>query len=246
MNDFSGSSVKVDEIVSFLKKDIQLKEVCQKILYQKIITQAAQERSLAVTPEEIQAEANKLRYAKRLEKAADTLAWLADQMISPEDWEAGICDRLIAKKLAESLFAKEAEKFFAQNKLNFDQILLYQIILPDERLAQELFYQIEEREISFYEAAHLYDIDERRRHQCGYEGKLYRWSFKPDISAVVFSAKRKEVFGPISTDQGYHLFIVEEFIPAQLTPQTHQEIVDGMFKEWLASELNYMLHSTTA
>ena len=112
---------------------------------------------------------------------------------------AGTSDRLIAKKLAESLFAKEAEKFFAQNKLNFDQIALYQMILPDERLAQELFYQIEEREISFYEAAHLYEIDERRRHQCGYEGKLYRWSFKPDISAIIFSAKRKEVFGPIPT-----------------------------------------------
>ncbi|MBD2740551.1 peptidylprolyl isomerase [Coleofasciculus sp. FACHB-1120] len=245
MNDFSGSSVEVDEIVSFLKKDIQLKEVCQKILYQKIITQAAQERSLTVTPEEIQAEANKLRYAKRLEKAADTLAWLAEQMIASEDWEEGIRDRLISKKLAESLFAKEAEKFFAQNKLNFDQIILYQMILPDERLAQELFYQIEEREISFYEAAHLYDSDERRRYQCGYEGKLYRWSFKPDLSAIIFSAKRKEVFGPISTEQGYHLFMVEEFSPAQFTPQTHQEIMDRMFKEWLASELNYMLHSTT-
>jgi hypothetical protein len=30
----------------------------------------------------------------------------------------------------------------------------------DRKLAQELFYQLEEQEISFYEAAHLYDIDE--------------------------------------------------------------------------------------
>jgi parvulin-like peptidyl-prolyl isomerase len=238
--------IEPDEITSFLKKDLQLKAIYQKILYQKVINQAAQERGLTVTPEEIQAEANRLRYEKRLEKAADTLAWLASEMISVEDWEAGICDRILAKKLAECLFAKEVEKVFAQNRLNFDQILLYQIVLSDGKLAQELFYQIEDGEISFYEAAHLYDVDERRRQQCGYEGKLFRWNLKPELAAVVFSTKAGEVISPLKTEQGHHLLMVEAFIPAQLTPQRYQDILDRLFKEWLVSELNYMLHSKTA
>src|SRR5919199_3233730 len=127
MIELSQTSVEPDEIITFLKRNIQLKEVCQKILYQKIINQAAQERGITVTPEEIQTEANRMRYEKRLEKASETLAWLAEQMITPEDWEAGICDRLLSKKLAESLFAKEVEKFFAQNQLIFQQVLLYKI-----------------------------------------------------------------------------------------------------------------------
>lgn len=238
--------IEPDEITSFLKKDLQLKAIYQKILYQKVINQAAQERGLTVTPEEIQAEANRLRYEKRLEKAADTLAWLASEMISVEDWEAGICDRILAKKLAECLFAKEVEKVFAQNRLDFDQILLYQIVLSDGKLAQELFYQIEDGEISFYEAAHLYDVDERRRQQCGYEGKLFRWNLKPELAAVVFSTKAGEVISPLKTEQGHHILMVEAFISAQLTPQRYQDILDRMFKEWLVSELNYMLHSKTA
>jgi parvulin-like peptidyl-prolyl isomerase len=246
MINISNTSAEQDEVVNFLKREIQLKEVYQRILYQRVINQAAQERGLTVTPEEIQADANQLRRENRLEKASDTLAWLADQMITADDWEAGICDRLMAKKLAQFLFAKEAEKFFAQNKLDFDQILLYQIIVPYERLAHEIFYQIEEQEISFYEAAHLYDIDERRRQQCGYEGKLYRWSLKPDFAAVVFSAQLGEVIGPLTTEQGYHLLLVEEFIPAELTPERYQDIIDRMFKDWLTSELNYRLHSQTA
>lgn len=246
MIDLSRVSIKPEEVVGFLKKNLQCKEVYQKILYREIIDHAAREREVTVTSEEIQAEANRQRYEKRLEKASDTLAWLAEQMIEADDWEVGIRDRLLAQKLAECLFAKEAGKFFAQNRVDFDQILLYQIVLSDEKLAQELVYQIEEREISFYEAAHLYDIDEKRRHQCGFEGKLYRWNLKPAIAAVVFSAKLGEVIGPLQTDQGYHLLMVEEFIPAQLTPQRYQEIRDRMFREWLASELNYMLHSKTA
>ena len=233
--------VQADEILKFLRKSVQLKEIYQKVLYQQIIAQAAQERDLTITPEEIQAEADRVRREKRLEKAADTLAWLAEQMMTADDWEAGIRERLLAQKLAETLFAKEVEKFFAQNRLDFEQILLYQIIVPYERVARELIYQIEEEEISFYHAAHLYDIDEKRRLQCGYEGKLYRWSLKPEIAAVVFNAQPGQVIGSLQTEQGHHLLMVEEFIPNELTPEKYQDILDRMFKEWLASELNYMI-----
>jgi parvulin-like peptidyl-prolyl isomerase len=239
----SRASIELDTIVSFLKRNIQLKEIYEKILQQSVINQAAQDRGITVTEQEIQAEAERQRRERRLEKASDTLAWLAAQMISPDDWEEGIRDRLLSQKLAELLFGKEVEKFFAQSRLDFDQVLLYQIIVSDPNLAQELFYQIEEREISFYEAAHLYDIDEKRRHQCGCEGKLDRWKFKPDIAAAVFGARLGEVIGPLQTAAGYHLFMVEEFIPAELTPQRYQEILDRMFREWLTSELNYMLYS---
>lgn len=242
----SNISIQPEEVVNFLKKEFRLKEVSQGILYQTIINRSAQERGLTVTSEEIQAEANKLRYEKRLEKASDTIAWLLEHMITADEWEASIRDRLLAKKLAESLFAKEVEKFFVQSKLDYEQMLLYQIIVPYESLAKEIFYQIEEREISFYEAAHFYDIDRRRRELCGYEGKLYRWSLKPDIAAVVFNAQIGEVIQPIKSEQGYHILMVEEFIPAELTPERSQEIMNRMFKEWLANELNYLLHNTVA
>lgn len=236
--------IELDEIIDFLKKNIQFKEIYEKILHQKIINKAAQERGLTVTPGEIQAQADRQRYEQRLEKVAETLAWLDAQMMTPEQWEAGICDRILAKNLAEHLFAKEVEKFFAQNRLDFDQVLLYQIIVNDGKLAQELFYQLEEREISFYEAAYLYDADEKRRHQCGYVGYTSRWNLKPDIAAAVFGVPLGEVIGPIQTDLGFHLLKVEEFIPAELTPQRYQELLDGMFQQWLASELTYMLHNS--
>ncbi len=242
MMNFSKANIQPDDITKFLKKELQFKEICQKILDQQIIDRAARERGVAVTGEEIQAEADRFRMQNRLEKASDTLAWLEDRMTSPEEWEAGIRDRLLAKKLANALFGKEAEKLFAQNKVDYEQVLLYQIVVSDEKLARELFYQIEDREISFYQAAHLYDIDERRRLRCGFEGKLDRWHLKPDIAATVFAGSVGEVLGPLPAESGYSLLMVEEFIPAELTPQRYQEIVSKMFKEWLENELTYYLH----
>jgi parvulin-like peptidyl-prolyl isomerase len=237
----SNLVIEPEEIVDFLKREIRLQEVCKKILFQRIISKAAQEREVAVTPEEIQAEADRQRYERRLESSASTLAWLSEQLITPEDWEAGILDRLLADKFAKSLFAKEAEKYFAEHRLDFEQILLYRITVPYEQLAQELFYQIEESEISFYEAAHLYDVDERRRKQCGYEGILYRWSLKPELAAIVFGQRLGEVIGPLKTEQGYDLLMVEEILTAELTPKTHEEIIDRLFQAWLESELTYLI-----
>jgi parvulin-like peptidyl-prolyl isomerase len=244
MKDFYGPLIDASEIIEQLRQEQQIKTFSQKVLQKKVIEKAARERGLTVTPEEIQVVGDQLRREKRLEKAADTIAWLADQMISVEDLEAGICAQLLTKKLAEHLFSKEVEKIFVQNKLQFDQIILYQIVVAKPQLAQELFYQIQEGEISFFEAAHLYDIDENRRHLCGCEGQVYRWGLKPDIAVAVFSAQPGEVIRPIQTDQGYHLCMVEKFLPAELTPQRYQEILHNLFNEWLSNEVNYLLYNS--
>jgi parvulin-like peptidyl-prolyl isomerase len=245
MDDVSKIAIVPEEIVSFLKSETNYKEVCQNILFQRIVNRAACEKGIAVTTEEIEAEAERQRREKRLEKVSDTLAWLTDELISFEDWEIGIRNRLLAQKLAVALFSEEVEKFFLQNRLGFEQAVLYQFAVGDEKLAQELYYQIEEGEISFYYAAHLYDTDENRKQKCGYEGIVERWSLPLDIAARVFNTPPKQLVGPIQTEQGYHLLMIEEFIPAELTPQRYKEILNSMFKQWLMNKSHYVLQSVS-
>ncbi|MBD2438307.1 peptidylprolyl isomerase [Nostoc sp. FACHB-110] len=243
MSDLTKILIEPEEIVQFLKKEIRLKEVYQKILFNKIIWQAAEIRGITITAEEIEAEAENQRREKRLERAADTLEWLADQLITPYDWERGICDRLLSNKLAQALFADTVEHFFNQNRSEFEQVILYQTIINTQNLAQELYYQIEEGEISFYAAAHLHDIDIQRRRRCGYEGMVYRCNLQPDIATIVFTTSPKQVVGPYKSAQGYHLFLVEEFIAAELNATNYQKIIDNMLQNWLMTELENLLNS---
>jgi len=237
----SGIEINPEEIVSFLKKRVQLREVCHKILHQRIINKALEENQIVVTDEEIQAEANKLRRQRNLEQASDTFAWLDNELITSDDWEAGIYEQLAAHKLATHLFSQKVKDFFNQNQHKFEQILLYELILPYKRLAWEVFYQIEEEEMSFYQAAHLYDIDPDRRIQCGYVGKVHRYDLQPDIATLVFQATPNTVITPFPSEQGYHLFLVEDFIPAELTNELYETLLNQMFQDWLARELDYML-----
>lgn len=246
MSSFDIIFSDLEEIVYFLKKNLQIRDVCAGILHQKIVEQAAVQRGIEVADEEIQAEGDRQRRQNRLESASSTFAWLKHQLITADDWEQGIRDRLLMQKLSNSLFSHEVEKYFAEHRTDFDSVILYQIIVPHQKLSVELFYQIEEEEISFYEAAHYYDIAEDRRQRCGFEGRLYRHGLKPDISAVVFGAEPQKVLRPIKTEQGYHILMVEELIPAELTPELQKEISAQLFQEWLTSELNYVLHSSSS
>ena len=241
---FESVEIATAEIEEHLKQELKLKQICCEILHQKIVVEAASAKNIVVTDQEIEAEANQIRSLLRLEKASDTLAWLKDNLLAPDGWEIAINNHLLANKLAKNLFDTQVEAHFAQNRLNFDRFVLYQLIIPYEKLAQELFYQIEEEEISFYQAAHLYDVDEQRRYVCGYEGKVHRWNYPPDIAAAIFTTPIAigEIIGPIKSEQGYHLFKIEDYIPAQLTPKIRQEIIDRLFSQWLESELNYMIH----
>ncbi|MGF1568520.1 MAG: peptidylprolyl isomerase [Nodosilinea sp.] len=238
----TGLLIDSERVINYLRQEVEIKSVYQQILYRQIVDQVTQERGITVTPDEIQAEADRFRYQHKLESAAQTLDWLDNQLLTPEAWEEGIQERLLTKKLAESLFGSQVEPYFAQNKLQYEQVVLYRLVVPYHPLAQELFYQIEEEEISFFEAAHLYDIDEQRRLACGFEGKLSRWQLKPDIAARVFGANTREVIGLIQSEAGFELLMVEAFITAELTTDTRQQILDTLFEEWLDSELNHLIH----
>jgi parvulin-like peptidyl-prolyl isomerase len=242
MIEIAGIQLESEQVVDFLKQELQLKPICQQIIHQQIIQLAAQERNLDVTDHEIHAAANQVRYELRLERAADTFRWLSEQMISSEDWERGLRDRILTSKLQEALLGDEVERAFAQSRLDFEQVNLYRIRVPYQPLAQELFYAIEEGEMSFYEAAHLYDIDNLRRLRFGYEGCLRRYDFAPDISAAVFGSTVGEILGPFAIAQGFDLLMVSEFIAADLTEEIRQMILERLFQEWLESELQHYLY----
>lgn len=242
MVDFSTISLENQEIVDFLKRNLRLELIYKEILYQKIVDQAAQERSLDVKAEEIQAEIDRICYENRFDHPSKLLAWLTEQMITLSDLEQGISEQLLAQKLARHLFASEVQNLFSQHRSDFEQVLIYRITVPYEHLAYELFYQIEEEEISFFEAAHIYGMDESCRLYCGYEGKQQRRELKPEIAEILFHAQVGEVIGPLKTsDNTYELFWIDDFISPELTPVLFEDILNQMFQEWIEAKLNVYL-----
>jgi parvulin-like peptidyl-prolyl isomerase len=142
--------------------------------------------------------------------------------------------------LAQHLFADKVELFFVEHQLDYVGVIMYEVVLDDEDLAMELFYAVQEGEMSFYEVAHQYIQDTELRRKGGYRGIMQRKELKPEISAAVFAAKPPQVLKPIVTSSGVHLILVEETILPELNNKLRYQILSDLFAGWLKQQIEQL------
>jgi parvulin-like peptidyl-prolyl isomerase len=225
------------EIIQQVKFSGQMPKILEAIATREKITAAATSAGLEVDDSELQAAADLLRLANKLHQAQDTYAWLQRQQLTQDEFEEMVYFSVLSSKLAQHLFADRVEPYFVEHQLDYWQVVLYEVILEDEDLAQELYFAIIEREMSFFEVAQKYIKETELRRKCGYRGLLKRTDLKPEISATVFAATHPELLKPILTAKGVHLILVDEIIQPALNQTAKQNIILELFSNWLQSQV---------
>lgn len=236
----SQCTIYPDEILHQIKLSYLIPTVVEGILTRKIIMRAAQKAGIQAKPEELQQAADNLRLISNLRSANTTWAWLQKHSLFLDDFEELVYDTVIISKLAEYLFADKVEAFFVEHQLDYAQVVMYEVVLDDEDLVMELFYAIQEGEISFPSVAHQYIQDTEVRRCGGYQGMLKRRDLKPEISAAVFAATPPQILKPIVTSKGVHLIFVEEIIQPQLDGMLRSKILSNLFSEWLKPQIEQL------
>jgi parvulin-like peptidyl-prolyl isomerase len=226
-------TISSEDILHQVKLSYKIPSLIEEIVTRKIIASAAAEAGIKVETEELQKAADSIRLMGKLKSADDTWAWLQKHSLSLDDFEELIYNNVISGKLAQHLFADKVEPFFVEHQLDYAGVVMYEVVLDDEDLTMELFYGIQEGEMSFYEVAHQYIQDTELRRKGGYRGIVRRKDLKPEISAAVFAAKPPQVLKPIVTSKGVHLILVEEIIQPQLDDKLYSNIFSDLFSKWL-------------
>ena len=221
-------------VINHLKLSSQLNRTLEGIATCKIIEAKAAELKLEVTDGELQQAADEFRLLHNLHNIEATWQWLKANHLSMDDFEALITTNTITKKLANHLFSDRVRSFFFQNQLNYAGAAMYEVVLDDEDMAIELFCALQEGEMSFHDVART---NPARRRSGGYCGVLQRQNLKPEISAAVFAASPPQLLKPIVTSIGVHLILVEEIIQPQLDEELYNQIMSGLFSEWLQQQL---------
>lgn len=242
MTDFSGISISENEIIDFLRRDLRLKQICRELLAQRMINHVAEEHGVNVTGEEVQAELDRISYENQFNHPAQLLAWISEEMTSLSEFKQRVQDDLVSKNLARQLFLDQVREVLNENPKSFEQLVIYQITVPYESLAREIFYQIEEEEISFYEAAHLYNTREKARLHCGYEGKSMRQQLPEGLAEILSDVRAGEVIGPIQLPDSYYaIFLVDDLISPSTNPSLEEEILGNTFQAWVEENLERYL-----
>lgn len=234
-------TITAEDILKQVKLSLQIPDLIESIIGRRIITDAASEAGIVVNNEELQEAADTIRLLQNLQGAQETFAWLEKHHLSLDDLEEIAYMTVISQKLTTHLFADKVEPYFYENQLDYAGVVMYEVVLDDEDLAMELFYSIQEEEMSFYDVAHKYIQDVELRRNGGYGGILFRKDLKSEISAAVFAATPPEVLKPIVTSKGVHLILVEEILQAELNDKLRYQIVSELFVEWVKKQLDWFL-----
>jgi parvulin-like peptidyl-prolyl isomerase len=229
--------ISSEEIIHQIKLSGQIPSILEGIATRKLIRETAAEVGIQVEDEELQEAADQLRYNCGLQQTKDTYAWLQKQGLTIDEFEEMIDFTVLSGKLAQHLFANQVEPYFLEHQLEHMQIALYEVVLEDEELAQELYFAIREREMSFFDVAQQYTQDEELRRKGGYLGLVNRSHLKPEISAAIFAVEPPKLLEPILTAKGVHLIRVESIIQPQLDLALRQSILLDLFTGWIKSHL---------
>ena len=230
-------SISPKDVIHHLKMSCQIPGVIEGIATRKIISETASQTGITVDDRELQQEGDRLRFAKKLVKAADTWAWLKAHDLSLDEFEELIYNTVLSQKVAHHLFSDKVESFFYQNQLDFVAAVTYEVIFDDYDLALELFYALQENELTFSEIAREYIPIPELRRASGYQGIRRRKDFRPEIASSVFVATPPEVVKPIFTPKGVYLIWVEEIIQPELNEQLREQIITDLFNGWLQQQI---------
>ena len=230
------TSISSPEIIQHLKLSRQMPSVLANLIDRKIIEKTASKENIIVTEDELQKAADLFRLKNNLTSSQDTLKWLEKNYLSVTEFEQSLRMDILSHKLADHLFQDQVEANFHAHQLDHYQAIIYEIALSNFNLAMELFYGIQEKELSFWDLAHKYiEDDELRRHN-GYRGKKTRSQLQPEIAAAVFALNNDrlpQVIKPIAIGKKAYLIYVEEIIQPVLERSLRQKIVTQLFEDWL-------------
>lgn len=230
-------AISSEDLLQQIRLSCQMPQIIQGIANRKIIESIAEENEITLEPEELQKAADAFRLTHNLLLADATELWFQEHYLSLDEFEEIIRISALSSKLAQHLFGDQVEPFFVKHQLDYTQVVMYEVVLDDEDLAMELFYAIQEGEMSFPDVAHQYTQDTELRRCGGYRGRVRRTDLKPEVSATIFASTPPQLLKPILTAKGAHLILVEEVIQPELDKSHRQKILSNLFLDWLKQQV---------
>ena len=227
-----------NDILQQVKLSSQFPTIVEAIATRLIIEQHAKDLRLSINTDELQKAADCFRLKHDLVTVDQTVSWLKKHGLSLDELEKQMSFTVLSTKLAEHLFAPQIEPHFAEHRLDYVQVVLYEIVLQNADLALELFYAIHEQETTFTEVARHYIQEEELRRKGGYRGILKRADLKPELSAAVFATSTPNLLKPIVVGKNSHLVFVEEVIQPQLNGVLKSQILSELFAAWIHKQLS--------
>lgn len=207
-----------------------------------LIAAYAEEHQITTNQEELQAAVNDWRVENELHQSSEMEAWLAARLLSTSDLVEYARMKILKDRVRERVISGKVERYFMEQRSEFDAVAISQIVVNERGLARDLRYKLMEGS-EFFQLAREYSIDAQSRLAGGFIGRRERKQLPKAIAAQAFGAVDGTVIGPLEVDKQFYVIKVEEAYPAELNADIRSRIEEILFEEWLSSRRKQALFS---
>lgn len=229
-------SYSADDFVKYLKLDQRFDDLAEKFMTNRLIVRAAEKRGISVSDQEVQERFDQLRRVQGLHRAKDTLEYLENLGITPEEMQAHLRDEMMSEKMLTEVVTEDAvNEYFRLHSPKFERVELCLISVESEQKAKELISMLEDDPDEFADLAREHSLDLDSAAKGGSIGVHSRGVLNPVIEAKLFSAEPGQPVGPFSTGArlSFEIYMVKEKIPAKLDADTQAKVAEIVRDEWL-------------
>ncbi len=140
------------------------------------------------------------------------------------------------QQATEKLWSGEVSSLFLEKRAEFDQVVMSVVRIDDADLATELFFQLQEGELSFPELVENYaqGLDRTNR---GIVGPIRVQQLNPLLAKVVRRYRPGVLIPPLDISGRVHLMRVESLQPAQLDGPLQDQLLIRLRNQWLNLQL---------
>jgi parvulin-like peptidyl-prolyl isomerase len=232
-----AASVSPHDLLLRLHQHRRLVQLLREAVVEQLLLLQAQQAGLAVPAQELQQAADSFRHRHGLTGAEQTRQWFARERLAAEDFEAGLERDLLVSKFKHHLTQSRLAEHFAAHRARYAQAQLRQIVVASEGLARELLSRITDEGQDFADLARTHSLHSSSRLAGGTLGLVHRFALPPEAAQAVFAAAPGAVVGPVDSEQGFHLFLVEALPEPALDEPTAALIREELFASWMKEQL---------
>jgi parvulin-like peptidyl-prolyl isomerase len=232
-----GVSLSPHELLVYVHQSRQLVPLLRQAVTRAYLLHQAREAALAITPGELQKAADRFRHRQGLTTSEQTHRWLAQEGLTVEDFEAGLESDLLVARLKDHWTGPRIAAHFAAHRDRYAQARLRQIVVASEEVARELLAQITEEGRDFAELARQHSLHAPSRLAGGSLGLVPRFALPTAAAKAIFAARAGAIVGPVASDQGPLLYLVEDLSEPALDDTTAALIREELFGDWLKERL---------
>jgi parvulin-like peptidyl-prolyl isomerase len=196
---------------------------------------------LVALPAEHLSELHKqFREQHQLADEAAEASWLEQRGWNTADLQLHLARPVALDRFAQQRFGPGVEETFLQRKAELDTVVYSLLRVQDRGLAQELWIQLSEGEISFPEAASRHS-DGPEANTKGVIGPMTLGQLQPELAERLRTLRQGELREPIAAGPWWILLRLEQLTPAKLDHAMRQRLLHEQLNSWIEQRCDAVL-----